>query len=243
DAPMISSGPQAGAITELANPIGSSTPDQASGTVTFTDVDLSDKHTATVAGVVSSGVTSGLPDIATILSWLSSDLLTDTTGTGVGGSDTWSFSAVDKSFDYLAAGEILTLIYTVQIADNHGGTAPQNVVITITGTNDTPVITSSAQTGTISRSGAVGSNNPDTENGAVTFTDVDLSDIHTATVTGVTTSGVTSGLPNTATLLSWLSLSPLTAPPATDPGGSDPWAFSAPDKSFDYLAQDQTVTL
>src|SRR5476649_2067517 len=84
--------------------------------------------------------------------------LSDTTGTGTGGSDGWSFSAQDQSFDYLAAGEIVTLTYTVQVADNHGGSTTQDVTVTITGTNDAPVVTSAAQTGSITElSGTLGS--------------------------------------------------------------------------------------
>ncbi len=82
-------------------------------------------------------------------SWLSLGTLADTTGTGTGGSDAWTFSAQDKSFDYLAAGETLTLTYTVQVDDGHGGVVSQPVTITVTGTNDTPVITSDAQAGAI----------------------------------------------------------------------------------------------
>ena len=117
--------------------------------MTFTDVDLSDHHTVTVTGVVASGITSGLPTNDIVLHWLSLGTLHDTTGTGLGGSDAWTFSAQDKSFDYLAAGERLTLTYTVQVDDGHGGVVTQPVTITVTGTNDTPVITSGTQAGTI----------------------------------------------------------------------------------------------
>ena len=72
--------------------------------MTFTDVDLSDTHTVTVTGVATSGATSGLPTTATMLSWFSLGALTDTTGTGLGGSDAWSFSAQDKTFDYPGGG-------------------------------------------------------------------------------------------------------------------------------------------
>lgn len=45
DAPIVTSAPQAAIIPEQPDTTGSSTPDSASGTVTFTDVDLSDTHT------------------------------------------------------------------------------------------------------------------------------------------------------------------------------------------------------
>ncbi|MBA1779360.1 VCBS domain-containing protein, partial [Escherichia coli] len=77
---------------------------------------------------------------ATVLSWLSLGALVDSTD-GVTGSRSWTFSAADRYFDYLAAGETLTLAYTVQIDDHHGGVVTLPVTITIVGTDDKPVIT------------------------------------------------------------------------------------------------------
>ena len=65
------------------------------------------------------------------------------------GSDTWIFSAPDHYFDYLAKGEQVTLTYTVQVDDHKGGVVTQPVTITITGTNDAPVITSGTQSATL----------------------------------------------------------------------------------------------
>ena len=218
-----------------------------SGTISFTDVDLSDTHTVTVTGVSASGVTSGLPpDNATILGWVSLGTLTDTSN-GIGGSDVWTFSAQDKSFDYLAATETLTLTYTAKVDDGHGGVISQNFTVTVTGTNDTPTIatTSNAfhELSNAIQPNPIGSATPDTVSGTISFTDVDLSDTHTVTVTGVSASGVTSGLPpDNATILGWVSLGTLTDT-SNGIGGSDVWTFSAQDKSFDYLAATETLTL
>src|SRR5204863_5814125 len=57
----------------------------------------------------------------------------------------------------------------------HVGFASQDVKITITGTNDAPVITSAAQTGAVSE-GDDGASKSAT--GQVTFSDVDASDTH-----------------------------------------------------------------
>ena len=65
------------------------------------------------------------------------------------GSATWTYSFPDNAFDFLAAGETLTLTYTVEVDNNF---APNDEItmlpftITITGTNDVPVITSGPQT-------------------------------------------------------------------------------------------------
>jgi hypothetical protein len=45
----------------------------------------------------------------------------------------------DSAVDYLAAGQTLTQTYAVTVTDTFGATATENVVITITGSNDTPV--------------------------------------------------------------------------------------------------------
>ena len=42
----------------------------------------------------------------------------------------WSFSSNPQTFSFLDAGESLTLTYTVQVNDGHGGTANQTVTIT-----------------------------------------------------------------------------------------------------------------
>jgi len=242
DKPVITSPTQAAAITEAPGVTGSLQPDAASGTVTFTDVDLSDTHSVTVADVTESGVTTGLADRATVLSWLSLGALTDSTN-GVTGSRSWTFSAVDKNFDYLAAGETLTLVYSIQVDDHHGGVATEPVTITITGTNDLPVITSAPQTAAITEMlDATGSLTPDVASGAVTFTDVDLSDSHIVSITGLAKSGVTTGLADQETVLSLLSLGPL-ADSTNGATGSSAWTFSAADNNFDYLAAGETLTL
>ena len=254
DTPVITSETQAGAITELShtpppNPTGSTVFDTATGTVTFTDVDLNDHHLVSVTGVAASGVTSGLPGNSNVLGWLSLGELTDSTGTGTGGSDTWTFSAQDGNFDYLAAGETVTLTYTVQVNDGHGGVATQPVTITVTGTNDTPVITSGPQAGAITelfntpQPNPTGSTAADTATGTVTFTDVDLSDHHTVSVTDVVASGTTSGLASPGDILGWLTFGALHDTTGSGTGGSDVWTFSAQDLSFDYLADGETLTL
>ena len=254
DTPVITSETQGGAITELSNtpppnPTGSTAFDTATGTVTFNDVDLNDHHVVSVTGVATSGVTSGLPGNSNVLGWFSLGTLTDSTGTGTGGSNAWTFSAQDGNFDYLAYGEIVTLTYTVQVNDGHGGVVTQPVTITVTGTNDTPDITSGPQSGAITelfntpQPNPTGSSTLDIATGTVTFTDVDLSDHHTVSVTDVVASGTTSGLASPGDVLGWLTLGTLHDTTGSGLGGSDAWTFSAQDNSFDYLADGEILTL
>ena len=244
DAPVITTAdPQAG-ITEQDLTTGSATADTASGSLAFTDVDLSETgHTAAVTQVQASGVTSGAPDDTTLLSFLNTGTVVKDAGSS-DGTIAWGFSAPDQTFDYLAVGEHLTLQYTVQVTDASGATGTQTVTVTVTGTDDAPVITTAdPQAGITEQDLTTGSATADTASGSLAFTDVDLSETgHTAAVTQVQASGVTSGAPDDTTLLSFLN----TGTVVKDAGSSDgtiAWGFSAPDQTFDYLAVGEHLTL
>ena len=137
--------------TELPNDKNDSTLDQtAPGTLTFTDVDLNDTHTVS-SSLVSATWSGGgsLPSgLSTTLATSLSLTLHDSTPaqTGVGSID-FTFSAADKNFDFLAQGETLTVTYNVTVTDNFGATSTQAVTVTITGSEDAPVITLGAQSG------------------------------------------------------------------------------------------------
>ncbi|MFX9776869.1 hypothetical protein ABTP00_18715, partial [Acinetobacter baumannii] len=88
--PVVTSAPQVASITELPWTTNSAAPDTAHGAITFTDADLTDTHTVTITGVTEAGVTTGLADHATVLSWLSLGALTDSTDV-VMGSRAWTF--------------------------------------------------------------------------------------------------------------------------------------------------------
>ena len=208
--------------------------------MTFTDVDLSDHHQVTVTGVVASGVTTGLANNATLLGWLTLGTLTDTTGSGLGGSQPWNFSAQDQNFDYLAAGEKLTLTYTVQVDDLQGGVVSQDVVIVVTGTNDTPEIAvagSDSAAATLTESYKTLSTA-----GTLTVTDVDLSDTVTATVKGVTLGGTKGGL-TSADVLGMLSVT--SGSIAANPTDTHnlAWSFNSNPQTFNFLDAGELLTL
>ena len=113
--------------------------------VTFTDVDLTDiGHTATITrrdrGRGYRG--AGLSNVELIALVKAGIPIKDADSSA--GSVDLDFSAASTAFDYLAAGEQLTLTYTVAINDGDGGTTSQDFTITITGTNDAPVLIASA---------------------------------------------------------------------------------------------------
>src|SRR5262249_8223349 len=98
------------------------------------------------------------------------------------GAIDWTYQITDNKLDFLAAGEKVTLVSTVTVNDQHGGTDTATVTITITGSDDTPVIAAADK----SESGSV----PELTNttcsspasGTIHFTDVDLTDRPTASI-------------------------------------------------------------
>src|SRR3984893_14090836 len=163
-----------GAITEQAGVTGSTVTDLATGTIAFKDADLTDTHK----------VVSVVPQGAGYLGSFTLGTIADSTG-GVTGSIPWSFAVADGALDFLAAGQTLVQSYAVTIGDFHNGPATQIVTVTLTGTNDVPVITSTAAaaTGSVTElAGVTGSAAADLAAGTLTFTDVDLADMHTVSV-------------------------------------------------------------
>src|SRR6202171_5369111 len=161
-----------GSVIERVGLTGDPSADLASGVFTFTDADLTDTHK----------VVSVVPQGAGYLGSFTLGALTDSTG-GVTGSIPWTFSVADGALDFLAAGQTLVQKYAVTIGDFHNGPATQIVTVTLTGTNDLPVITSTvaAATGSVVElAGVTGSVTLDTASGTLTFKDVDLTDTHTA---------------------------------------------------------------
>jgi VCBS repeat-containing protein len=136
-----------------------------------------------------------------------------------------------SDFDHLAVGEsqVVTLTYTMQ--DEHGAQSSSTVTLTVTGTNDAPVIDAAHTVA----SGSVTElpNNDPQENiaihhadGSVAFTDADTSDTHTATAT-----------PDGAGYLGSFTLDPVDN--GTDSVG---WHFSVSDAALDSLNAGQVVT-
>ena len=111
-----------------------------SGTLSFSDPDYSDTHTASVTNV-SAGLGEVAPPSLTETDLFGllqlTEPLVDTTD-GAGGSITYTFNGVEDQFDYLAVGESVTLTYTITLEDNNGGSDTQDVAVTITGVNDAP---------------------------------------------------------------------------------------------------------
>ena len=156
DAPIFTSSDPNILRIETIDAVGNPPTLIASGSLTFKDVDLNDvasTYTATITGLAVSGATIGLPDNATLVSYLTDLQIIKDAGSIFGHLD-GQFAAPDSAFNYLSTGETVTLKYTVQIDDGHGGTATQFLTFTIQGSNDAPIVTGSSTT--VSEEGLTG---------------------------------------------------------------------------------------
>ena len=156
DAPIFTSSDPNILRIETIDAVGNPPTLIASGSLIFKDVDLNDvasTYTATITGLAVSGATSGLPDNATLVSYLTDLQIIKDAGSIFGHLD-GQFAAPDSAFNYLSTGETVTLKYTVQIDDGHGGTATQFLTFTIQGSNDAPIVTGSSTT--VSEEGLTG---------------------------------------------------------------------------------------
>ncbi|MGO4643339.1 VCBS domain-containing protein, partial [Mesorhizobium sp. 2RAF45] len=100
--------------------------------------------------------------------------------------------------------------------------------VTITGTNDAPVITAQDLIGAVTEQVAPAGNLSDS--GVITFTDVDLTDVHLVSATGTpvgTTLGSLTAVKDSDTT-------------GTGTGGQLTWTYTVADSAVEYLAKDQT---
>jgi fibronectin-binding autotransporter adhesin len=184
-----------GSATELPGTHNSAI-DTASGIVRFVDINAGDTPTVkttfgsfTYQNAQHTDVTATLTaqqiaDITAVEAKLS--VVADPGNTN-GGFATWTYSVADSALDFLAAGETLMLTYVAEVDSNY---APNNLqtfktfTVTITGTNDVPVITTGPETVAYSGGKDTPGGNLQTighvpTTGTLAFADVDLTDTHT----------------------------------------------------------------
>ena len=169
DGPMVGVADSAAAVTEVADnaPGENSVTHSVSGAIAFTDADTAASHAVSVTaqGAGYRGtLTASVTDVAT---------------SDGAGSVTWSFAVDDADLDNLGAGDMLTQLYDVVVADGNGGTVTQIVTVTLNGTDDKPVIGAGTTSGTVTElaEGDVGENTVlHTLTGTIAYNDADVND-------------------------------------------------------------------
>src|SRR5262249_40486813 len=137
DAPVIGVAQLTGSVTEDAqgHETGSET---TSGTIAFTDADLTDVHLVSAAFKSTDYALGQLRSLTAVKT-------TDTTGSGTGGLLTWTFTATDAALNQLAQGQIVPYTSPFRPDDQNGGVVTRDVTVTITGTDDLPVVSTTSK--------------------------------------------------------------------------------------------------
>ena len=215
DGPIVATTDVTGDVTELVIPVGNLTD---FGTIAFSDDDLTDDHS--VSAVTASA--GALGSLTASVTTQASDV------DGTGGVITWNYSVAASAVEFLAAGETKVETFTFNVLDDHGGSTQRTVTVTITGTNDAPIIAGELFTGGVAELGS----NVDTgsigTSGTFNFDDADLTDTHNVSFVPV---GTTLGT------LSVLSITD----PATGAGpGTVSWTYTVNAAAVAYLAVGET---
>ncbi|WP_146021947.1 MULTISPECIES: VCBS domain-containing protein [unclassified Pseudomonas] len=216
DSVTMSLGAQAGTATEDAATTPSPTDSHsATGTIAFNDVDLSDTHTASFVAAPGNATALGNFVLASVTE----------AANAANGTVNWTYTLNNAAAQSLAQGQTASETYVVTISDGHGSSTTQNVIITITGTNDQVQITSGVQAGD-----AKEDSGDYAASGNITFTDADLIDTHSVTVT-----------PGASGYLGSFTTDPLNDSTGTG-SGSLGWHFAVDNAALQFLGEGQTLT-
>ncbi|WP_160194698.1 VCBS domain-containing protein [Devosia riboflavina] len=221
---------------------------QAAGTLSVSDVDVTDVVTASVGFIEISGPPYGTNlDHAMIRSFMTVN--TPVIGNGqTTGTLNWSFNSNSQAFNFLPQGSRLVFKYTIVVTDSAGATDEQIVTVAINGTNDAPVISMplAETTETIDGQLAVSRfiNETDTglaSSGTLTVSDVDNVSAMTVQVIGVSGGGAGYNIANAA---NFLTISP-TAPiyDAGETANNLSWSFNSGSENFNFLSQGTQIRL
>ncbi|MBV5304987.1 MAG: VCBS domain-containing protein, partial [Chlorobium sp.] len=218
-APIVEVTGVTGGVTELITPVDDLT---ESGTIGFTDADLTDAHS--VSSVTAS---------AGALGTLTPTITTDTIGTGLGGVLTWNYSVSSTAVEYLAEGEQKVETFTFSVLDGHGGSVDRTVSVTITGTNDGPVIGLGLFDGSVTELADLASGENTTDlvaSGSFAISDVDLTNTQSVAAVAADTGYLGTFTPS------------VTDQTTTDGTGTIGWNFTVADSAIDHLAAGETLT-
>src|SRR4029077_3009720 len=190
DVPTIDAATNPAAIHEVAGDSHAQDIPQVNGTISITDQDLGDTLIVSVAGNATAKYTGGnvpVEDSVDISALIAAGAITFDPLTSDGEQQTigWHYNPAAADLDWLRQGDTLTLTYVAQVNDGHGNVGAQNLVITITGTNDVPNIDTATNPAAILEvPGDSHAQDIPQVNGTISITDQDLGDTLTVTVTG-----------------------------------------------------------
>lgn len=234
EAPVITAGVVTGNITEGSGALNEN------GNITFIDADVGDSPTATSSFTSISALDKNsnpfsltAQQLADIKAGFS---INNVAGNTNSGTINWDFSLNENQLDFLAQGEVVTVVFTITVDDQIGGTDTQEVTITITGSNDSVNIVGGDVSGDITESGALN------DSGSIIFVDVDASDSIQGNVTNSSLVALDKNSnPLTLTAQQILDIqNAFTLANANN--GAIAWDYTISESQLDFLGKGEVVT-
>lgn len=212
------------------------------GSIKFTDVDVTDSFTVTENTKTISAVQSDEVTQLVLSSQQESDIENGFSIFTSNGVVQWDYSISEDKIDFLSKDEVLTAVFTITVDDNEGGIANQDVTVKITGTNDSPVIEVSTQTGEITENDGTLSTN-----GEITFSDVDTtnrpeSSFTIKDISAVEEDGNTSLILTSQQIADIQDAFSITDDISNTNSGTINWIYSIDGSKLDFLSKDEVVT-
>src|SRR6185295_5979540 len=178
DAPVLTVD-QTGSVQEDVAVSGGNLTD--TGTLSFTDVDVTDTHT-TSASYNSDAVWTGGSLTAGQVTAITSGFSVD--------SNSWDYTVANAALQFLAAGETITLSFDVTVTDDSGAannSDTKTVTLTITGTNDAVTLSAITQPGSVAELANASAQDLSPIVGTLPVNDLDVGDTFTASINGTPT--------------------------------------------------------
>ena len=215
------------------------------GSVTFADLDLTDRPIATEATKSVSAVAQNGTTALALTTQQQSDIenafvITNVTGNSNNGTVTWDYTITEEKINFLGQGEKVTAVFTITVTDDEGATATQNITVTITGTNDAPIIQIVDNTAEIKDKTTL------SDKGSITFSDLDLTDKPLATETMKSINGsLKSGSPLVLTAEQKNNIENafvITNVSTNTNNGTINWDYQIDQKAVEFLGEGEKVT-
>ena len=248
DAPTIDAATNPAAISATSD-IAATT-----GTISITDQDVGDALTVTVTGDAAASYNGGaLPgdDSVNVSALIASGAISFDTLVSDGEQQTinWTYDPAAADLDWLRVGDTLTLTYVAQVDDGAGNVGTQDLVITITGTNNAPTIDTATNPADIAEvAGDSSAQNIAATTGTITITDQDVGDTLTVTVTGDAAASYNGGpLPveDSVDVTALIASGAISFDPLVSDGEQQTidWTYDPAAADLDWLRVGDTLTL
>lgn len=231
DAPIVNSSTNTGEIVDKGVV-------SQNGVITFVDPDLTDTPSASLVSTNINGYSLSDLQKQDIIDAFS---ITPSNTNSNNGSINWDFTISQNDIQFLGEGETLTATFTVEVNDGNNGTKQQNIVITIKGTNEQPVINVIDDEGRVSEGSTL------SDSGSINFSDIDISNKPVVSesltnIQAVDKDGNTLTLSGSnATILEDAFSITQTTPNSNS--SEVKWNYSLTETQLDFLSQGDEITL